>query len=775
VFVFRLNKNGFSGRLYAMFAYLPHVVHWGLYLAVLSPLFFGKYFMFPFVVPKIYVFQALVEIMFAAWLALAIFDRRYRPRLTPVTCLLGLFLFGLTLSSLLGLDLERSFWSTQARGLGLVALYHFAAFFLMLVSAARTGLLDWRKYLAFGFGVSVVTALGALLQVAAPGIFPVDRAIESAVRPGSFFGNPSFLAAYLLFHVFLGLWLAGDKWRSGAKVWSWLILAGVAFNLWAVFLTQTRGALLGLAAGFLVLLVYLAARPETAEPFGPARDQVRRYSRILLGAGAAFVLVFALTRGADIWHKIPGLRRVADLTLESPDIQPRILTLGISREAFLERPFLGFGFENFKYAFDKRYDPRLLRYGFVETYFDKPHNVLVEMAVVGGLLGLGLYFTLLAVLAWRLARSKGPEGFLPFGLAALAGYTVQNLFLFDTFGSYLMFFLLLAVADAHDPKKGTFPAPASPPIAPEMWKAAVAAIFLAGALYSAYAVNWNVLQANNRQYWGVNWALNRRPDLAVESFIRALTTPPLALAQPYKDEVRRDFAQTVTQIYEQGVEIDQPFILAARVLQDVNTAIENRPNEYFLRTVFADIAAVFYVFNEKYLDAAEAHLAEALKSSPRRQQIYYSLARVKLVRGLPGEAMDLMRQAVVLDPESGDPHFYYGLTALQAGQRELGFAEIELAEDLGRVPKNGGEARILANYLGDDGQYDRAIELYLLALQANPEDLESRIKLGLVYYYSNRLLEARRELGAVARAVDLTQSPYYSELKEIYDQLGIAL
>ncbi len=738
----------------------------GLYLALLSPVFFAQRFIYPFITPKIFFFQALAEIIFGLWLGLIIFYPAYRPKLTRLTLVLIVFLGVITFSSLLGIDPQRSFWSTQDRGLGLVALFHFGALFLMLANLKHH--INWRRYFTATFYVSLFVSLFAIVQVYTPTFF-----LESSTgRPGSFLGNPAFLASYLLFHIFLGLWLAFDFYRERKKKYDWralLLILGVGVEIFVLFLSKTRGAILSFGLGILVTLVYLAFTRKTG---GPGEEKwLKRGALALVVLILATGFTFWFTRQDSFWQEVPILNRFTDISFTSTDAQPRVIAWRIAWQSFKERPVLGFGLENFKYPFDQHYNPQLLKYGFTETYFDKPHNVFFEYLVVGGILGLLAYLALLGVFVYSLFRFPRLRLFLPLGLGLFLAYVGQNFFIFDTFGSFLMFFVVLAFIDSLDPKRDVTSQEETKELTFSLWPKVTGVILLVGAAaLLVFFLNIRTLYANNRQYWGANYFLNRMSVPALDAYVQALTTP-----NPYVNDTRRSFISTLVQIYAQGIQIPDIEKVAKKSMSELALAIKSHPRDFFLRYTFADIGSVFYVFEPKYLDLAEDQIQLAMKLSPKRQSVYYVAAKLKLIRGASKEALELMRQAVQLDEEVGDPHFYYAMTAFGAGDTSLGFKEIELAKKLGREPRTNEELRVLANFYGEAGGYDESIRLYKEALRFNPDDIESELKLGLVYYRSKNWDLAKETLRVVAGKVDLKQSPFYEELKLIYDRLELSI
>lgn len=728
----------------------------GLYAVLLTPFLVAQTYIFPLVTLKTFVFQALIEVLMAMWVVLCVAGVLRRPRFTRLAKFATAFFLILIISALLGVDPVRSFWSTQERAVGLIFFAHIGAFVLMLWSAREH--LQWERYIGVSVAVATVVCVYAFIQPYVPQLF-----YEPSVgRPGSFLGNPSFLAGYLLFHLYFALWLSMRKFRAAKYEWGTLVAATIPLIFGTIFLTQTRGAILGLAASFVALAVWAAVAGRT----------IRVRSRLTLRHIGAAVLVglllvaatFFFTRSAPVWQLIPGVGRLTDLSLASSDIQPRLIALRISWDAFLERPVLGFGYENFKYAFDARYDPELLRHGFSETYFDKPHNIALEYLVTTGVAGLLAYITFFVVLSFALYRSRDAD-FFPFGIAAIVAHVVQNLFLFDSFGPLLALaiFAGFAAPDASPPPTShRLPRPHG-----RLFVATTALMVVLTAV--GVSANVSILMANNGQYWVLNYLLFRQPDLAYASYERAVD----AWVNPYRDAARKDFSSAVSQVYLQGVPVTPEMI--TRGVDDLRIAIERNPRNYFLRVSFADLVSVVRQNDASALAEAEQQIEEALKLSPRRQQTYYALAKIRILQNRWDDALRAAADAIELEPEIGESHFYYGLIAFEAGKPEIGFRSIETAERLGRVPKTGHEMRVIANYYADAGNYEKSIVLYHQAVDESAADLEARLKLGIVYFYAGNIPAARTELQIVAGATDIRQAPSYELLKPIFDAVGVSI
>ena len=63
-----------------------------LLIAFLVPILYWGSTMYPFITLKTAAFQSIVEILIAFWLTLIIFYKEYRPRFTPLTIALIIYL-----------------------------------------------------------------------------------------------------------------------------------------------------------------------------------------------------------------------------------------------------------------------------------------------------------------------------------------------------------------------------------------------------------------------------------------------------------------------------------------------------------------------------------------------------------------------------------------------------------------------------------------------------------------------------------------------------------
>src|SRR3989344_2388945 len=355
---------------------LKNLIKCGAFLSLLTPLIVAKTTFYPFIFSKTIYFQILVEILFILWLF-------SKPKLkwTKINISLLIYFGVLFLATIFSLDFLNSFWSSQERMTGFFNLIHLGIFFLIISSTF--GKKDFLWLFRFSLLVSIAVSIWSLLDWQARLQGPL--------------GNPGFLAQYLLFNLFFAIY-----WFLDTPKIYWRLIYFLIFLLdFAVFyLTYTRGALLGFFIGFLSLIL------------------ARFWKKNRKKAGLLLTLMILVGFGA-----ILGFQKARFLA----GSEARIISWGISRNAFKERPILGWGPENYILGFAKHYNPEFSE----DKWFDKAHNIVFEQLVGGGIL---LLFAYLAIYV---------SAFSPILLA----YFITNLFWLEVTSSLILFYIVLAWQD----------------------------------------------------------------------------------------------------------------------------------------------------------------------------------------------------------------------------------------------------------------------------------------------------------------------------------------
>jgi O-antigen ligase len=267
------------------------------------------------------------------------------------------------------------------------------------------------------------------------------------VRPPGTLGHADYFANWLVIAGFCSLALALQEhdrwWKRAAEAAS--ILSG-----FAILMSGTRSALLGVVAGAVVFIVI--ARP---------RLHLREFSPIA-GAVLCGAVLFISPAGAK-------LRARVHWSLDDARGGARLLLWRDSLLMSIHHPLLGFGPETFTSQFPPFVSVELSQ-AYPDFYQESPHNMFLDALTSRGIPGLLSLIALCAIGLWAARKN-------PALAAALVGAIVCQQFMVLTIPTALYFYLLIAMAIAGaipstQPKKQPFPL-AIAPVA-----AGLAAIFL---------------------------------------------------------------------------------------------------------------------------------------------------------------------------------------------------------------------------------------------------------------------------------------------------------
>ena len=486
-----------------------YIIYFGIAISLALPLFVDSDFFFPFITTRAFIFRTVVAFMLLGFLALMATKHDIRTRIGGVTGqFLGLFVLIAFVASLLGPNFYNSFWGDMERSEGLLLWLNLLAFFIIAVSVVRTEK-NWLRLFDVSLGVAFLVALFGLGQYL--GLESILNSGGSRVE--STFGNAAFLAAYLIFHVaiaailfvkrkfkevsinkevilgliitvigglvtivsyaitdpggeyfiFYGLILFGlYKFINGLKnarkssnktmqlLKGYYIAAALLFT-WIIVATQTRGAVLGLAAGlFITSLLALWHYRGNAT--------VKR-----LGVGTLlFVIVISgfiyFARNTSFAKDSILLQRLASISTTTRTAETRLLTWGAAWDGWKDNFLLGVGLENFNVIFNKNFPPRIYEDEGSVVWFDRAHNFIFDRATTTGILGLLTYlgFIIYPVYAlWK--KTKENQATVPLAIVAsglTAAFLIQNLFVFENITTYpILIFTWAFLADSASPPR----------------------------------------------------------------------------------------------------------------------------------------------------------------------------------------------------------------------------------------------------------------------------------------------------------------------------------
>lgn len=663
----------------------------GLYALLLVPFVVSYSTTFPFVVGKALAFRAMVEILAALWVALLLFDPRSRPKKSWVLWALAANAAVLLITTFTGVDPHRSFWGDFERMGGVFNALHALLLPFIAVSVLHTER-AWHRFWGWGLLTATVMAGIALTQrFSGTDIFGVHGG-----RVDGTLGNSIYLGQYALFFFFVGLLVAVQ-----AKNRMMRALAALAATLQipVLLLTESRGALLGLFVGIAVLLFWWLIRPElSAYRFRRAAIAVAAFGLVVA------VGIFFFGNRVPLLGAIPGLRSFTLEQLRSGGgTATRYMNWSIALEAWRARPIAGWGPENYRYALDLFFRPEFLKHSSYETWFDHAHNGFLDVLAMEGTLGalaaLLLYGAVVAALA-RVGRGSRYAALRSgFGLALLASYLGQLVFVFDNATSLLvlaLFYGWVARVEFGDAPTRAAPLREGAPLTK-------------GLVVSVAAIACFLLVTR----WLIPAA---RANVALAETAKAIGSGDLAgglAARERAQRVRTPYGRDVRKAI--GYFAAETFIRAARPsddgralwnvgVADLEENIRRFPLETDDRYHLAQLLLHGAPFDSAALKAAEQAARDAIAYSPKRQQLRFVLAKILLLEKRPAEAVAVLRETVALDPEVSDSHWFLGFALRDAGDLSGAYAETQKAIELGYEPANSagwGAMSLLAERHGD--------------------------------------------------------------------------
>lgn len=712
--------------------FLRNLIITGLFAALFIPLIVSTSLFFPFITGKAFFFRFIVEIIFSAWILLALRDSGYAPKKSWISILMVVFVAVVAAADIFGINPGKSIWSNYERMEGLVAILHIAAYFFVAAHTLTERL--WIRYFNTGIAVSTILCLYGLFQLA--GKIAIN---QGGLRLDATLGNAIYFAGFLLVNIFISIFLLARHRSKGMRY-----LYGVLILLHVVILyyTATRGAVLGLVGGILLSSLIILV-------WGKTWDVYRKAALGMVGVVALLVVMFFAFRNTDVVRKDPVLSRFASISVSETKTQARGYIWPMAWQGFKERPILGWGQENFNIIFNKYYNPHMDQ----EQWFDRTHNIVLDWLVAAGLLGALSYLSLFAavfVLIWKRSSLIFVEKSILTGL--FAAYFFHNMFVFDNLVSYLFFASFLAYVH-HTSKPEPiriFSRLASYDALKKSAPGALAAILILLLVW----VNWRPYFANRALIQAI-----QPQQASIESNL-ALFKKALAYNAFGNQEIREQLFQRALMVAGSGGSdvAKQEFLLFTKNELDKQIAVAPRDaRAYYFQGSYL---AAFRLYNE-----AIPHFEKALELSPHKQPILSSLGEGYLNSGNEKKALELLKYSYELAPENSKAAKSYVLTSIylkQPNASELvakayvpkgipGDPRIEYDVELARAyfqVKNIAKASEVlgvivsrdpsvknyvewANIYSTTGQGQKAMEILRKALADNPAsrvELESHIE-----------------------------------------------
>ncbi len=672
----------------------------GVFCIPFIPLIVSGSMFFPFITGKNFAFRIIVEIIFAAWLLLALRAPLFRLKRSYLLYAFSAFLFIMLLADAFGANPFKSFWSNYERMEGFVTLAHLFLYFIVASSVLSTERW-WIRFFNTSVGVTVLLGFYGILQIA--GKFEIH---QGGTRLDGTLGNAAYFAGYMLFHFFLTLFLLARPRVSTLARYGYGL--ALFLQLLVLYYSATRGAAVGLVGGLFLAALLISLLDKT-------RPRLRRWALGSLVALLLLVGTLYAVRETKFVTNSPVLTRFASISLEAAG--PRFMVWGMAFQGFKERPLFGWGQENFNFVFNKYYDPHMWAQ---EQWFDRTHNVIFDWLIAGGLLGLLAYLSLFVVALYSLWRHKGTGGFTLLEKSIFTGllvaYFVHNFFVFDNLTSYLLFFSFLAflhlraVGEVHDQPTHL------PPVSGGFYALTVFLCLCLGV--SLYFVNLRSILTATDLIDGLKPQAGGAAD-NLKVYERALSRNSFAL-----QEIAEQLTQTSVRVIgnaDVSAEVKNGF--ANLTFSALSAMLERVPDD-----------ARMQVFTGSFLsrlnqsEKALPYLEKAHELSPTKQAISFDLAGTYLTLNRNADALPILKKAFEDAPEYDSARISYAVVAVYNNRFDIVKEVLEPRYETIAVPDD----RLVKAYY-DVKRYDLVLAVWKGRVATEPTNVQYHISLAAAY------------------------------------------
>lgn len=683
--------------------------------------------LFPYISSKQLSFNIMMELLLPIWLLLIWKFPAFRPQRSWVTGGIFAYLAVILISCFTGVDFNLSFWGDIERMLGFFHVFHFFLFYLYIITVFRNRE-DWYWLLSASVLVATIEA-GLILRGDIIGTI----------------GNTAYVSGYMLFNLyFAALLLLRTPWRR-----QWPFYIAIVLMILAFFRANTSGAIIGLGVSLLLLLFLLGIL---------ASRRVWRRTSLAIFTLAVLGIIALFSQYQQPWFQ--ENRRLHNLSIYKNTFQTRRLSWEGAAKDFHLHPWLGTGFGNYALIFDRQFNPEFFDYVNTETYFDRAHNNLIDIASTTGILGLIAYLSIFAAAAWAWWRQLRHYGYritpgttgtpvreLAVMAALLAAYFIQNLAVFDSLATYmglmiaLGYLVFLTQPEPDTEEEEVLESNFSP--AKEFISLAVLSVMVLVVTFTFNIRPWRMLNrtitaysyiASNqlasgflayRQAFALNTPLDRD---ARTTLINIVINNPTIFTRLPNDEVA-DSLNYVIDLTEQNIAYnpqDSLIQMQAAQLYDIASRY------------YSQEPATFKLYSDKALAAAENSLA----SSPRRLPVYYIMAQIQANRGDMQAAEQSFLRALELNPNYVETHCQLGnFYFLTKDDRAQGYIDTCLDKKGEHVlpdalnaavthyQENQDEVRLLASYrlLAEQGSVDPLLYVNLAKAELAAGNLEDAL------------------------------------------------
>ncbi|MDX9893250.1 MAG: O-antigen ligase family protein [Patescibacteria group bacterium] len=801
--------------------YLLKFLKIGVFVTLFLPLVMNSHFFFPFIVFKNVLFHIAVEVMFVAYLFLASINPRFRPRLDKLTIALVAFFVIYVMAGIFGIGIYSSFWGNYERMSGIFHMFHLVLYFLVVANVFKVKE-DWHAFFTFSIFASLLMSFLGLAQwlkipflLESSGGSRLSGTVGNATFLAAYlifnlffilyfwakeerFNLKLFAVSFLSFDIFLvlssilnKLFITSDwgllnifkipiliEGFDYPKIWvAYLVFQALILAVWLLrtkinavrvllsaillldffifFNTQTRGAIIGfvLGVGFLAVAGLVFSRDK--------KIKAAVAGFLLLAVISPFILLAA--KDTSFIQNNGTLSRLANISKSDLTTESRLLTWQASWRGWSENSksfLIGYGPENYYYAFNKYFPTAIYKDAGSRIWFDRAHNIIFDIGVTTGIIGLVSYLSILALAAYYLVAAyrqvkEISSSWLFVGL--LIAYFIQNFFVFDTINTEIPFFLFLGfiVFQYFEAYSSQNSSATNYREINYIYLATLAVVLLFGVL----AVNVRVLKSNNYIFKALTG--NGDVQIAFDYFKQAIDQSLTG-----RFEARQQIADFANRLLtNQSVNNNKKSEIISFAGLELKKSIDEEPlnvRHYIFLANFRNSTAAA---NIQAVQEAADLMSQAIELSPNRPHVYSELAKAEVLLGNFEAGEKWFKQSAALAPWVIDVHWNLLTVYIMFEKYDLADEYMEyMKQELDWQPGVQDYGRLVDLYARVKN-YNRMLEAQLLKIEIE-STADNYAQLAAIHAKLGQNEQARQ---ATQRAVEI--NPEFSGQAQQFLQL----
>lgn len=406
-----------------------------LAMIFLVPLYFNYFSAGSIDFSKIVIFKAILFLLLFSSFCDFAFSRRsiLMDRLAYIAIPLSFFFLSLILSVFFSVNINASWFGSYSRHEGLSSFLFYGLWLFLLLFNLNGIFKDKaqlkRLFLTITASSSLVSAY-ALAQLAGFDFFSWSEPAHLTKRAFSSFGQPNYLACWLLMVLPVSAYLLYEARQRAIRLIYLLLLL---LQSGALLSTGSRSAFIALFVTFLFYCGFLVFRRRLDK------------KKVLIGAMGftSLLLIFLVSLALLNPQRLEEFR---DLRRGSGGARLQLWESGL--KAFLDKPVFGYGLENQSEAYLAYYEKDWAVYSRPNTYSDRAHNLILDIALTSGLFGLACFFYFIYRIfnsLW-IAYKRSNDNIFVFLAWLISSYLFSLLFNFSVTVTNVYFFLFVALA-----------------------------------------------------------------------------------------------------------------------------------------------------------------------------------------------------------------------------------------------------------------------------------------------------------------------------------------